>query len=223
MLVIVPTRGRPDNVARLEQARFDTGTASPFLYVIDSDDPELDGYRALGLSRFVVLGSRLRLGPTLNEAVRRYGDRWEAIGFMGDDHLPRTEGWDRRILAALDSPDPRVVYGNDLLQGANLPTAVFMHARIARSVGYFCPPDQVHLYLDNYWKELGERLAGLVYLDDVVIEHMHPVAGKAEWDDRYAEVNAPTMDVTDRDAWLHYRASGEFEAAVQRVKEAYLP
>jgi hypothetical protein len=225
MLVIVPTRGRPENVARLEKAREETGTTrADFLYIVDHDDPEAVEYAKLELNRLIILHERLRLGGTLNWAARKYAGVYDAIGFMGDDHLPRTESWDLRILEALDVGavrDPRVVYGNDLLQGENLPTAVFMHSRIIQALGYFCPPDQVHLYLDNFWKELGQELNGLVYLPDVVIEHMHPVAGKAAWDERYAEVNSPDVDNSDKAAWLAYRGDGRFITAVERVQKEY--
>lgn len=226
MLVIVPTRGRPENVARLEQAIKDTETSrADFLYVVDHDDPKAAEYTRLGLSRLIVLHDRLRLGGTLNWAARKYADLYDAIGFMGDDHLPRTEAWDLRVLQALDvgtgGLTPRVVYGDDLLQGANLPTAVFLHSRIVTALGYMVPPGMIHLYLDNFWKELGQALNGLVYLPEVVIEHMHPVAGKADWDDRYAEVNAPAMDMGDKVKFLDYKESGVFASALERVRREY--
>lgn len=221
VLVIVPTRGRPENIARLEAGLAETSTSvADFLYVIDEDDPTADGYRMMDLKRLLVIPRR-KLGGTLNHVARQYTDRYEHIGFMGDDHLPRTGGWDRTVLGALDQKGPRIVYGDDLLQGAALPTAAFMNSRIIRSLGYMVPPEMVHLYLDNFWKELGERLEGLVYLPEVVIEHLHPAAGKAQWDPGYTEVNSPAMDTSDRDAWMRYRMNGELDEAVTRVNREY--
>lgn len=225
MLVIVPTRGRPENVARLEQAIKDTETSrADFLYVVDHDDPKAEEYVRMGLNRLIVIHDRLRLGGTLNWAARKYTELYDAIGFMGDDHLPRTTAWDLRVLEALDvetGQAPRVVYGNDLLQGANLPTAVFLHSRIVRALGYMVPPGMIHLYLDNFWKDLGQSLNGLVYLPEVVIEHMHPVAGKADWDERYAEVNAPAVDLGDKAKFQEYQESGVFASALDRVRGEY--
>jgi hypothetical protein len=221
LLVIVPTRGRPSNVARLEQARRDTqAVSSDFLYVVDDDDPQAMQYVRLGVTELAII-HRQRLGPTLNTISAHRGPGHDYLGFMGDDHLPRTPGWDEEIVKELDRGGPRVVYGNDLLQGANLPTAVFLPSRVVAALGFFCPPDQVHLYLDNFWLALGQALGTLVYRDDVIIEHIHPVAGKAAWDDRYAEVNAPALDVADRDAWLTFMRDGRFAAAVARVQEEY--
>lgn len=219
ILVIVPTRGRPDNIARLEAGLKDTATTvADFLYVVDDDDPEAMRYLNMGLNRVAVI-HRLRLGGTLNFISRQYLDKYEHIGFMGDDHLPRTVGWDLHVLAALTSDRPRVVYGNDLLQGPALPTAVFMHSKIISILSYMVPPEMIHLYIDNFWKELGELLGGLVYLPDVVIEHLHPAAGKAAMDERYREVNAASVDISDRETWLKYRSQhlGESAEAVLRA------
>ena len=78
-----------------------------------------------------------------------------------------------------------------------------------------------HLYLDNFWKHLGEQTGGLRYLGDVVIEHLHPVAGKAPWDHRYAAVNASARDTEDRIAWEMYRDGVGFASALRLVKEEY--
>ena len=228
LAVIVPTRGRPGSAARLTQAFTDTGALDAVpVFVVDHDDPELPGYRKLldtgKIPRLLVPGYG---GPggmcqALNYAARRYAELYEAVGFMGDDHLPRTAGWDARVLDELDALEPRVVYGNDLLQGAALPTAVFLPGRVVQAMGYMAPPSLRHLYLDNFWKALGERLGGLRYLDDVVIEHLHPINGKADWDEGYRRVNAPEVDQGDREEWLRYESDGRFDRALAQVREEY--
>lgn len=227
LAVIVPTRGRPENAARLAAAFRETDALDAVaVFVADEDDPELPAYRDLlesgRISRLMTVpGNGRGMRSALNYAARRYADVYEAVGFMGDDHLPRTANWDDRILDALDSLQPRVVYGNDLLQGPNLPTAVFMQSRMIRAMGCMAPSVMRHLYLDNFWKHLGEQLGGLVYLDDVIIEHLHPVNGKAAWDERYVAVNAPEVDHADRAAWIDYRDGDGFESALRAVRREY--
>lgn len=229
LVVVVPTRGRPQNAARLAEA-FEETTASGALlvFVADEDDPELPGYRGLldagRIPRLLVYGHTeggRGLCLPLNFAARRYAAVYEYVGFMGDDHLPRTHGWDTEMIRELDSLEPRIAYGNDLLQGANLPTAVFMQSRMIRAMGVMAPQIMRHLYLDNFWKELGERTGGLRYRDDVVIEHLHPVAGKAEWDEQYRVVNNSEADRRDRDAWITYRDGVGFEATLYSVRKEY--
>lgn len=231
MAVIVPSRGRPQNVARLIQAWVDTETTAELVVAVDADDPTLDEYtRALvGTPVHVdmVVGPRRRLGGTLNELAPYYaGLPWkdyfqrpacDVIGFMGDDHVPRTLGWDHAVQMASNVDGRAVVYCNDLIQGAALPTAVFLGSTIVRALGYFVPPGAVHLYLDNFWLLLGQKLGTLRYLPDVIIEHMHPLAGRAEWDERYAEVNTDELYASDRlifEAWQR----DEMPAALARVR-----
>lgn len=226
LAVIVPTRGRPENAARLAEAFRETTTLDAVpVFTADDDDPRLDDYMQLlrdgTLPRLVIHNGGGGMGAALNYAATRYAELYGSVGFMGDDHLPRTHGWDAQVLDVLDSLEPRVVYGNDLLQGANLPTAVFLQSRLVQAMHMMAPPVMRHLYLDNFWKELGEQLGGLVYLDKVVIEHLHPVAGKAEWDERYVAVNAPEVDHADRTAWLAYRHGEPFRALLRQVRKEY--
>jgi hypothetical protein len=140
-----------------------------------------------------------------------------AIGFMGDDHCPRTYGWDKAYVDALREMGTGIVYGNDLIQGARLPTQVAMTADIVRALGYMAPPALTHLYVDNFWRDLGTVAGCLRYLPDVTVEHRHPIAGKAEWDEGYRRVNDAAMYERDRLAYVEYQRT-QFVADVAKVK-----
>jgi hypothetical protein len=87
------------------------------------------------------------------------------IGFMGDDHRVRTAGWDY-VLAAAAGPWG-VAYGDDGIQHEALPTAVVMSADIVRVLGKMGPPTLYHMYIDNYWRALGEGIARLAHTPNV--------------------------------------------------------
>jgi hypothetical protein len=212
MIVLVPSRGRPDNIRRLRQAWADTRAEADLMVLVDDDDPTLPDYGA-----DVVVGPRRRIGPLLNDVALSVLDLYDVVGFMGDDHCPRTERWDAEILR--HSTPWSVVYGNDLFQGQGLATAVFQGAELIRTMGRFNPPGCDHLYLDNYWMTLGDRLGTLTYLDHVVIEHMHYLVGKSVEDALYAEVNAPSMYEHDGRAWAEY-AGHDMQLDLDRVKAA---
>lgn len=226
VITLCPSRGRPTNAARLIEAHTDTATGDDQLVlIVDEDDPELAGYEVLITDyegrtpawQLIVQEPR-NLSQSLNHWAPRlcvFDD--DIIGFMGDDHVPRTNGWSDRIRLTLGNGSG-VVYGNDLLQRVNLPTAVFITADVVRELGFFCPPAQRHLYLDNFWLELGKGIGSLHYLGDVIIEHMHPVARKAELDEHYQRVNHPDVDRHDQQAWAAYVDSGRFRADVDRVR-----
>lgn len=225
MACIVPSRGRPGNAAALVEAWAGTLSDGGFMHLhiaVDLDDPELSAYEALKLPRWATLwiDERRRLGGTLNHLAPMLAGINGSVGFMGDDHRPRTAGWDVAIAEACQSDS--VVYGNDLIQGANLPTAVFLGSQIVRTLGWMVLPGMVHLFMDNLWKTLGEQLGTLRYLPDVIIEHVHPIAGKAEWDDGYSAANAAEVWAHDEALyreWVGYRMVDD----VARIKAAVQP
>jgi hypothetical protein len=205
LVAIVPSRGRPDSAYWLAESFRDTcETDVRPVFAVDDDDPTAPEYEEVVR---LGLGSVIRAGHTsmvdaLNQRAVGFagledGLRPKAIAFMGDDHRPRTKGWDAAYLEALEKR-PGLVYGDDLIQGANLPTQVAMSTSVVRALGHMAPPPLTHLYVDNYWLALGRAAHCLTYLPDVVVEHLHPVAGKAEWDEGYRRVN--DLGMYDRDA-----------------------
>jgi hypothetical protein len=220
--VVVPTRGRPHSAEALCRQWEKVGSDARLAFAIDDDDVCVDDYRdALAIFDVDIhVGRRLRLAGTLNSVIRLKIDAgYAAVGFMGDDHRPRTEGWDRRFAECL-SGGTGVVYGNDLLMGERMPTAVVMTSDIPGTLGYMCPPHFVHLCLDLVWMDWGEGIGRITYLDDVVIEHLHPANGKATMDAGYVEVNSPEMVSADSKTYVDYRDNGGLVADVAKLKVA---
>lgn len=207
LLAIIPSRNRPDTVSEIAAAFWATCTAATrIVFAVDSDDPKLGAYvtatfEAPGTSLWINRGKKTMV-EALNGCVADFLDVWDpplkAFAFMGDDHRPRTNGWDTAYVDALVEMGTGIVYGNDLLQGESIPTQVAMTPNIPRVLGYMAPPSLRHLYVDNYWKQLGQGADCLRYLPDVIVEHMHPYAGKAAWDEGHMRVNARPMYDHDR-------------------------
>lgn len=221
MQVIVPTRGRLSNVERLIEAFEDTvdpGGRSVALHLVtDDDDPTeypefVDGKFALIRSTGPRKGCMGSLNWAAESAVR---DGYSIIGFMGDDHAPRTYGWNTMVAQALASPG--ICYGNDLLQGAALPTAAFLSIEIVRLAGFMVPPTLYHLFCDNYWLMLGANAGCIRYLPGMIIEHIHPAAGKAEVDDSYRHTNSNDMYRKDEEAWNLF-AQKELRPLVHKIR-----
>jgi len=205
----VPTRGRPAKASELSDAFHETAVSKEawLVLVIDEDDPDYDAYRKIKNADevLVVPPGRPGMGDALNEAAREICARrsTKIIGFWGDDHTPRTMGWDAAVVSAFNRGS-RIIYGNDLLQGENLPTAVFMDAQIVRQLGYMSPPGLQHLWIDNAWLEWGRQIDAIEYLPKMIIEHVHPLAEKAKWDDGYERVNAPSLFDADKIEFERY-------------------
>ena len=224
LLVIIPTRGRPQAVMPLVRSWHETGATADLLFAVDTDDPELDAYKReaanlKGDGRFrFVYGKRLRLCGTLNQQAVKAAKKYRFLAFMGDDHRPRTAGWDERIRICL-SGGPGIVYGNDLLMGERMPTAVAMTSDIVRTLGYFSPPALVHLCLDLVWLDWGRGMGRITYLDDMVIEHLHPANGKAVVDQGYEECNSPEQVSADSAAYYDYRDNGGLAADLDKLRK----
>lgn len=222
LLVIVPSRGRPHNIADLWVSWSETTHRSAELLVaVDDDDPTLPEYERvcslIGVE--LVVGPRLRLTGTLNKVAVERALQHRALAFMGDDHRPRTIGWDKHLMDALDQLGTGIVYGNDLIQGEKMATAVAMTSDIVTTLGYMAPPQMVHLCLDLVWVEWGRAIDRLAYLPDVVIEHMHPHVGKAAFDAGYEEANSLARADADHAAYQTYRSGPQFAADVEALKE----
>jgi len=207
LLVIVPSRGRPQNIKALWEAWEATSTGpADLLVAADDDDPTLDDYRMvcgeLGIE--LVVGPRLRMCPTLNRIAVERSPRHFAIGFMGDDHRPRTEGWTDRYLETLRELGTGFVYGNDLVARERLPTQFALTSDIVLALGAVVPAPVKHMYADNMIYDLGHDIDRIRYLPDVVVEHLHPIVGTAEDDAGYREVSAPEAFEADRLVYAHW-------------------
>jgi hypothetical protein len=226
LLVIIPTRGRPQAVPELVAAWDDTGATAHLLFAVDTDDPELAAYKKhaaelKGDGRFrFVFGKRKRLVGTLNQQAVKAAKSYRFLAFMGDDHRPRPAAmpWDARIRECL-SGGPGIVYGNDLLQGEKMATAVAMTSDIVQTLGYMCPPSMVHLCVDLCWVDWGRGMGRITYLHDMVIEHLHPAAEKADLDAVYEECNSEQQVSADTAAYYEYRDGGGLEADLAKLRK----
>ncbi|WP_109030142.1 hypothetical protein [Streptomyces rubrogriseus] len=226
LLVIIPTRGRPQAVMPIVRAWHETGATADLLFAVDTDDPELSAYKreaakfkSGGQIRFT-FGKRRRLVGTLNQQAVKAAKDYRFLAFMGDDHRPRPAAmpWDARIRECL-SGGPGIVYGNDLLQGEKMATAVAMTADIVRTLNYMAPPSMVHLCVDLVWVDWGRGMGRITYLDDMVIEHLHPAASKAELDAVYEECNSEQQVSADTAAYYEYRDGGGLEADLAKLRK----
>lgn len=136
---------------------------------------------------------------------------------MGDDHRPRTPGWDDRFRICM-SAGPGIVYGNDLLQGEIMATAVAMTSDIVTTLGYMAPPALIHLCLDLVWMDWGRGTGRITYLGDVILEHMHPANGKADIDAGYIECNSSAVSTADATTYYDYRDNGGLQADLEKLR-----
>lgn len=173
-------------------------------FIVDSDDSTEEEYYfslknwiannnfSFRIYRNIVPSSDRRgCVAALNRVVPFILSEYDVIHFQGDDHRAQTVGWHKKFEEALSNPKTQIVYGDDRVQGKNLPTEFSVKTGFVKALGKFIPADLDHLWFDNLYRDIGLDLNVIEYLPQVVIQHFHPIAGKAEWDEGYKAVNDP--------------------------------
>lgn len=217
--VLVPSRSRPDRFTQLLDSIETTAHGHVAVYCgLDADDPYEWYYPARPSPHTYVHGPRKGLAAWTNHlATLAIADGHSILASFGDDHRPRTPGWDLLVADAMER-QPGLVYTRDGLQDERLPTAPFWPAGVVLALGWFFPPVLGHMYADNWWKQFAQDLGRCTFLPDVLIEHMHPSAGKAEADALTVENDSHYE--TDHAAYIELVTGVEHRQALQRVRSA---
>lgn len=227
LLVIVPSRGRPQNIARLLDSVRETSRAETHLHVaVDEDDPKLPQYEAVmaaagGEHDVLETGPRKGLCAWTNDiAVRRAGE-YPFLASLGDDMVPRTPGWDAGLIRGIrDMGGTGFAYPWDGVR-EDIPEAVAMSSDIVEALGWMCEPSLAHWYPDNVWADLGRGAGCLRHLRVIAVDHRNAVAeGRA---DQTAKDNGKSLEA-DRDAywaWRRNRMAGDV-AVITGLREKAL-
>jgi hypothetical protein len=217
LAVIVPTRGRPDNILKVIGAWDFTNAwdVADLVLVADADDPEIGGYRDIAQMdtipiRLVEVSEWRPMVHKLNEVATALAEegRYFALGFAGDDHLPQTINWAKTYLAQLHELGTGMVYGDDGYQGVKLSTEWAVTSDAVKALGRMVPAPVEHMYCDNAMMDLFKEAGALRHLPQVRIEHMHPIVKKAPTDAQYQRVNHRDQFRKDRASYEGWRRSG---------------
>lgn len=221
LLLAVPSRGRPGNIARLITAMENTCQGDTDLVIgLDEDDPELPGYALSIGDKVNSIGAVVRpdlhkVTAWMNALTIPEAENYRYLGSIGDDNEPRTPGWDTEIVKALESTP--FAFANDQYpsrQPGTLSCHIFMRSEVVKTLGYFGPPSIAHMYVDVAWYAWGTA-CGITYLHDVLIPHLHYSSGGAPHDQTYANSFAGTG--ADLQAWHAYSQGGQLNADIEKL------
>lgn len=214
LAILTPSRGRPWHMQRLMTALADHNRLDTDLYVaVDDDDPRLDDYKNLGLDHLEI-APRATLTELTNKMAAGVAGRYRFLASLGDDHVPRTEGWDRELCGSIDAMGGT---GFAYAEGSRwvIPEAVVMSSDIFYALGWMANPRCMHYKIDDTWLELGTAARCIAYRHDVLVEHMQfgipydkldPQKGmKAVRDDTYAEALVEEKMIADVVGWQQWR------------------
>lgn len=214
LAILTPSRGRPWHMQRLMNALRDTCRLDTDLYVaIDDDDPRIDDYKNLGLDHLEV-APRDSLASLTNKMASENAGEYRFLASLGDDHVPRTEGWDRELCGAIDAMGGT---GLAYAEGSRwiIPEAIVVSSDIVTALGWMANPRCGHYKIDDTWLELGLAARCIAYRHDVLVEHMQfgipydpldPQKGmKAVKDDTYADALQQDKMIADVVGWQDWR------------------
>lgn len=192
------------------------GGGTDVLFIVDPDDATLPDYVNFGLP-LRVLPERIGYTASLNAVARELWDDADVLGAFGDDVRFLTPGWDRIVERTLSTPG--IAYGDDRIHGQNHPSAVFMSSAIAKALDWLALPATTHQWADDGWKRLGQSTGSLRYMPDVIVEHLHPAVGKAEWDETYASVFQDERAKSDFEGFTRWVEDGGLQQDAAKVRE----
>lgn len=199
--LLLATRGRPRQVERLFESIIDTAYQPEKVEVvlyIDNDDRKSHHLSHPHLATTRLIGPQTTMGSMHRVCCDSAQGKY--ILLIADDNVFRTPRWDQEVRAEFEKyPDGiALVYGNDLIQGRNMCTAPFLTRKSCNLMGGICPAEYTGEFVDTHILDLFCKLRywgydRIVYREDIVIEHLHHVVGKAPFDETYAK-KAPTDD-----------------------------
>ena len=203
---ILPSRSRPHNLLRLIDAWARTGASTPVELCIDSDDPFREQYEDMALPSTwrTVVGQRAGLAHIYNQAYRRHPDA-RFYGFIADDVVPETPGWDSILIEAASSDGMAVPAGGESTGGC--PHFV-LGGDLVRSMGWLSLPGLDRIYIDTCWGDVAKARGVFRQAPEVTLEHRHFSNGKAMIDKTYIK-SRKQQDKFIYDQW--------------RKENAYLP
>jgi hypothetical protein len=189
--LLLPTRARPALVNRLFESVARTALRPDELEVVVFLDRDDETHREIVWPDFKLTKVVDRPGQTMGSMTRTCfrASHGRYVMLLNDDVVFRTGGWDARVAAAFEQfgDEVALVYGNDLDQGESRPTLPLVSRVASDLIGGICPRGYYNLHIESHLFDIFRQLARLgahriVYLRDVVFEHMHYSLGKGAHD-----------------------------------------
>lgn len=216
--LLLPTRGRPGLARRFLEsaaAQSDQPELIEAVLRVDDEDPQSHGLGAEGIAVRTIVGPRASMGEYNTACLR--GARGDIVALVNDDVVIRTQGWDTR-LRELDGSFPDriyLAYPNDLYKRRSVCTFPILSRRTCELLVDAFPAEYRGAFIDYHLLDIFRRLEHassrrVIYLEDVVFEHMHFRTGKGAWDATYGERDR----FGDDDCFIRLRDRRSAQAAV---------
>jgi len=220
--LLLPTRGRAELLRRFLEsvlARSERPDLVEVVVYADTDDPSSHGFQVEGLEVRTIVGPRASMGDYNTACFEQ--SRGDIVVLGNDDVVIQTRGWDRKLREMHAAMQDRVylAYPNDLFKGRGLSAFPILSRAACQMLGEPFPRAYRGAFIDYHLLDIFKRLERrghprLIYLEDIVFEHMHYRTGKGDFDEIYGKRDR----FGDDDTFLRMR--DERNAAAQRLLAA---
>jgi ABC-type polysaccharide/polyol phosphate transport system ATPase subunit len=217
--LLLPTRGRTELLRRFLESVLARSERPDLVEVVvysDEDDPSSHGLQVEGLEVRTIVGPRASMGDYNTACLER--SRGDIVVLGNDDVVIQTRGWDRKLreMHAAMRDQVYLAYPNDLFKGRGLSAFPILSRAACGLLGEPFPRAYRGAFIDYHLLDIFKRLEArghprLIYLEDVVFEHMHYRTGKGDFDEIYGKRDR----FGDDDTFLRMR--DERNSAAQRL------
>lgn len=212
-MILLPTRGRPEQLRRFIAAYEATECVLPITLLMDKDDA--DCYRGVPMPEhwIVELDERMPIVKRMNKYFDEHPDL-DFYGIMSDDCVPVDKNWDTKLVQA--AGDWNVAHGYNTEEKENTVGWPLLGGELVRSFGFIAPPVLNHFCADDFWYQIAIDLKIQVTLD-LEFEHHHFTNGKAFMDKTYKERPNAALDIRNYQSYLRDNYLEEFEMVWEKM------
>ena len=217
-IILLPSLDRSEKCKYFFQCYNETESTIGGLLLVDSNDPQLEAYKALELPKDweLVITKARSMGEKFLEVKERYWEK-DFICILNDDYAPRTKKWDVAVASQITGTN--FVATNDNFQAPNrMCGAICISGKIFRTLGWVFPPGINHLYSDSVWEYIATNAQCCNIMMDVMVEHLHGYKDEKYKDATFEKVNSKESWESDKTAfeyWLKNNAATD----VQKIKD----
>jgi hypothetical protein len=207
ILWVCPSRKRPERLKKmLASWRETTNGLSQMLVAIDNDDNSYDSLileypEVIWEKNEPIYGSFLQL---TNFVCLKYVNDYKFIGFMEDDVIFETKGYENLFIEKLNHlGDTGIVHALDGFEKPKLLTLPVVNSHIIKTLGWLAPPSLKSLWADDFWRELANYLKTYYKFENVMIRHCHYTTDNSIIKDEISEVVDANLKI-DKQSYLKY-------------------
>lgn len=229
--IVLPTRGRPAELARCFESLVATAPSVQVVVVMDEGDDETQAV----FNSFV---KRLPLRPLVVAAGRTAAQKWNdgllvvetnTVVFAADDLVFHPEWIEKATKALRAFPDGSALVGFDELANSEHPLHFAVTRKLLDEVngGLLVVPHYVSWYMDTELCDKARRWGRYMKNCGAIVEHRHPMHGNAPIDDLH---RVGFLANQHRDRWVYEtRKRAEFPtdwatgAAARNWLAGYVP